>query len=248
MFYYYSDVTITSELSHCTAYEFKHRFLEEQTTCRALVAFNSSISKELRKVQVKMGVLNPISVISFAISLIYLLVPSAHCVDLVGGREVKYIPTPENWHTAYEICRSQSMQLLTINNVQENEEIIAIARKFSPSPSFWVAATDLGHEGYFVWATTGKKVSFANYGVGQPDNAGGTEHCIEITYRWSTVPVWNDWICHGRLPFFCEETESKQKLQSESFCAAVESCGSNWQRSSLFGVDEGKENLLHPVQ
>lgn len=131
------------------------------------------------------------------------------CKDLIGNREVQYQRTPQNWFTASEICRSTGMQMLTLRTEEETDQIYELAKKYKPRSSFWVAATDLGREGDFVWSTTGMKLTTARWSVNQPDNNGDQEHCVEITYRWNdTVPVWNDVPCNHNYPYFCEATST----------------------------------------
>lgn len=132
------------------------------------------------------------------------LFKSGKCKDIIGNREVIYQRVPQNFFTAYEICRSIGMQLLTITREEETDQIYELAKKYKPRPSFWLAATDLGHEGEFVWTTTGVKLTNARWYKGQPDNAGGIERCAEITYRWNDTATWNDIPCDRKNPFFCE--------------------------------------------
>lgn len=68
--------------------------------------------------------------------------------------EVWLHPVSHNWFSAYEICRWEGRQLLAIHNEEEIKQINALSAKYKLSSS-WLAATDLGHEGQFVWATTG---------------------------------------------------------------------------------------------
>lgn len=160
---------------------------------------------------------------SLALFLVSLLLGTVQSVDLIGDREVRYNRVPLNWFTAYEVCRSQGMQLLTINSDEDNDQIYALAEKFQPRPSFWLAGNDLGHEGDFVWATNGLKVTAARWVGNGPDNYNNLEHCIEITYRWNaSAPVWNDVPCSTKLPFFCEQLPSYlTSSDPQMFCSPV---------------------------
>lgn len=165
-----------------------------------------------------------------AVACLFLIqIRFAHSVEILGDREVKYIETPQNWATAYEMCRAQGMQLLTIKDKEEYDQMITIAAKYKPRPSYWLAANDIGHEGTFVWATNGQPVPNL-WATGQPDNMGGNENCLEFTYRWSeTVPVWNDIPCHQQYPYFCEGTQPLVKSCNSdpppvNFCTSVYRC------------------------
>ena len=135
-----------------------------------------------------------------------LLVRSCYSVDQIGGRNVTFIRQPQNWHTANEVCRSLGLRLLTLNNDVESEKAYQLARKYKPWTPFWLSASDIGHEGEFVWMSTGKKVISAQWGPGQPDNTwhdNARENCLEVTYHWNS-PMWNDAPCHFKLVYFCE--------------------------------------------
>lgn len=161
-----------------------------------------------------------LTVISVILSLI--LVGSSNCVDKIGDREVRYMGIPQNWFTAYEICRAEGMQLMTIYNETENQMFIQLAESYKPNTAFWIGATDLGHEGEFVWMATGLKVTNGWWYPGQPDNSKANEHCVHITYDWG-APKWNDVQCIYKYPFFCEE-QARALLPPTNFCTSVYRC------------------------
>lgn len=66
--------------------------------------------------------------------------------------------------------------------------------------SFWLSATDLGHEGTFVWLNTGLPMVYKNFRKNQPDNAGGNENCIEMHGNGE----WNDILCHNAFYSICQ--------------------------------------------
>lgn len=118
--------------------------------------------------------------------------------------DLEYVDKPMTWKGALEYCRSMGKQLLEIHNQKEYNEVIEMAKKHNPRPSFWIAATDEGHEGEFLYPN--KKKVPELWSQNQPDNGRGgqREDCLEFTYRWSDPPVWNDVPCESYFPFFCE--------------------------------------------
>lgn len=150
------------------------------------------------------------------------LVGSCHSADMVGDREVTYYPLAQNWFTAFEICRAEGKQLLTIHNDEENGQIAAIAEKYQVRPAFWLGANDLGQEGNFVYTFSGQKVAFARFNPGQPDNAN-EEDCLEISYRFNNGPKWNDIPCLDKNPYFCEEIKDKVDPPAQ-FCTSIYRC------------------------
>lgn len=67
---------------------------------------------------------------------------------------------------------------------------------------WWTAGNDLAETGVFYWGFS-EKTTYTNWDVGQPDNAGGIEHCTEIYPRYGRF-LWNDWQCTERNFFICE--------------------------------------------
>lgn len=65
----------------------------------------------------------------------------------------------------------------------------------------WLAATDFGHEGDFVWATTGQKVTNTYWKTGNPNNLLNLEHCVIYQFEH----LWDDFNCGVPLLYFCEE-------------------------------------------
>lgn len=151
-------------------------------------------------------------------SLIVLILVSSNslALDLVGNRQVFLHSEQANWFTAYETCRSQRRQLLTINNEEENSQMLAICAKYQ-RPYIWLAATDLGHAGEFVWASTGQSVQYTNWGAHEPNNQINNEHCVML---WSGYG-WNDTPCDVSYHFFCEETELQRPLTLIGTCGEV---------------------------
>ncbi|KAL9702075.1 hypothetical protein quinque_005593 [Culex quinquefasciatus] len=58
----------------------------------------------------------------------------------------------------------------------------------------------------FLWITTGKQIwrpnFYLNWYPGEPNNAGGNEHCVEV-YKES-ANRWNDKDCSVRQRFVCQ--------------------------------------------
>ena len=67
--------------------------------------------------------------------------------------------------------------------------------------NIWLGGTDESNEGRWKWFTTGQNVTADSYfwGSGQPNNYGGTEHCLE-----NRDGKWNDAICDESRISACE--------------------------------------------
>lgn len=113
------------------------------------------------------------------LAFVMLFVISSSAEDRIGNRRVHLHSTPQNWMTAYETCKFHGMQLLTLNSYSEFQEVLTLMKTYKVD-KVWIAATDMGHEGNFVWATTGQK---ATWMAGYADNLQNNQHCVHI---------WND--------------------------------------------------------
>ncbi|XP_065080782.1 C-type lectin domain family 4 member A-like [Ochlerotatus camptorhynchus] len=71
----------------------------------------------------------------------------------------------------------------------------------------WLDATDLARAKSFVWHSTGARVQFSRWRIGEP--SGGNEHCGALQY-WPLlgfVWTWNDVSCNKQLYAICESTD-----------------------------------------
>ena len=150
--------------------------------------------------------------------------------DLLGSRQVEFFKEPVNWHTAYENCRSIGMQLLTINNREELNRIGELSQRHTEIRNFFVAATDLGHEGKFVYATTGQVIPDL-WAPGEPDNGNGflEQDCVAITLN--PLANFQDVSCDARLPYCCETVvkaaptgNDRVALETQTYCTSVYRC------------------------
>jgi len=134
--------------------------------------------------------------------------PQVTVANFVNSKQF-FLATTErvNWFRAAHICKSHGMELARIDSMEENN-IIAMLINMSgcaeESDYFWTSGNDLGafREWYFL--ANGRPMSFTNWGVGEPNNSGGNERCVEMRFRnqaWS----WNDRLCNTRSFFICEK-------------------------------------------
>ncbi|EJY57930.1 AAEL017265-PA [Aedes aegypti] len=108
---------------------------------------------------------------------------------------------------AWRQCQAIGLRLATITSEEDSKLMQeTIANSTNTKGPWYIGGTDLGNEGHFVWISTNKPVGhmtgYFNYSPGQPDNAGGSENCLEIG-RWGGV-VWNDVPCDAKLRYICE--------------------------------------------
>ncbi|EDS28434.1 salivary C-type lectin [Culex quinquefasciatus] len=123
-----------------------------------------------------------------------------------NSREVDFF---QAWH----LCASIGLQLASVNTA-EDDAALKLAFRAADSNQigpWWIAGTDLGKNGHFLWITTarplGYRTGYTNFAPGQPDNTAGREHCVEAGYPSGTL--WNDRSCDVRRRYVCEAVTSE---------------------------------------
>lgn len=103
------------------------------------------------------------------------------------------------------LCPSPVPRPLVHNSVFDEEFILLksfLAGGFSPG-IFWLGGTDVQIEGEWVWTGNVQAMgSYTNWAPGEPNNANGNEHCLEMDMGGQYH--WNDNNCENRFNFICE--------------------------------------------
>lgn len=78
--------------------------------------------------------------------------------------------------------------------------------------SYWTAGSDEFHEGIFKWCSTLKAENLSTalkFKVGEPNNGGGAENCIQSTVSADPLPdnfLYSDINCNNTQRYICEES------------------------------------------
>uniref|UniRef100_A0A1Q3FC54 Putative galactose-specific c-type lectin n=1 Tax=Culex tarsalis TaxID=7177 RepID=A0A1Q3FC54_CULTA len=112
---------------------------------------------------------------------------------------------------AWRRCQWNGLRLATVSSHADSKLLeAAIGATANHTGPWWIAGTDQGSEGNFIWISTNIPVGFItgyeDFYPGQPDNAGGAEDCMEIG-RWGGVH-WNDAPCGWKQRYICEQVVS----------------------------------------
>lgn len=102
------------------------------------------------------------------------------------------------WAEASAACAARGGSLVTISNADENAFVLALG-----AGEAWIGYSDAETEGTFVWAAGGG--SYINWGMSQPDDAGGAEDCAEMV----ADGTWNDLPCDAKRAYVCEDLRSR---------------------------------------
>ncbi|XP_030259767.1 lactose-binding lectin l-2-like isoform X1 [Sparus aurata] len=118
-----------------------------------------------------------------------------------NGRCYKYVATDLTFADAELQCLSEGANLVSIHSPEEKDFVSFLIKNFDSAQGHtWIGLSDILKEGRWMW-TDGSVVDFVFWHAGQPDNAGGNEHCGHI---WAgTALRWNDHLCSQTFPSVC---------------------------------------------
>uniref|UniRef100_A0A182NPC9 C-type lectin domain-containing protein n=1 Tax=Anopheles dirus TaxID=7168 RepID=A0A182NPC9_9DIPT len=105
--------------------------------------------------------------------------------------------TKVSFYEAWTQCISNGGRLAAPETAQQNDAIWNAIKKAGASGSHWLAGTDNGFEGSWIWITSGVPVGivngYQNWDLGEPNNALNGENCLILGYNGT--PMWYDAGC-----------------------------------------------------
>jgi len=119
-----------------------------------------------------------------------------------------YLLSRPTWQNAPVMglqCQVFGGYLAGIDDQQEYDFVVKLidANSVNDTLDVMIGGTESGHENNWVFAYSGKPVSFFKWVPGEPNNSGNTEHCIEI-YSKSGEMNDDDCIYDTTQRFICE--------------------------------------------
>ncbi|KAK7138320.1 hypothetical protein R3I94_013821 [Phoxinus phoxinus] len=114
-----------------------------------------------------------------------------------GPRCYQYFSQSVRWITAERNCQTLGANLASVHDKPENDFLLSL---FPSSTRTWVGAHDGEQEGEWLWSD-GSVYSYTNWCSGEPNNSGGPENCLEIS--WTSNRCWNDTPCSTSLNYIC---------------------------------------------
>ena len=119
------------------------------------------------------------------------------------NRCYKFFSEEKNWTEAKNTCEQVSGQLTSIHSKEESGFVICLQDPASVHTT-WVGGQR--NQTGFTWID-GTSFDFDNWYMGQPDNQGGNQNCIEIHSNpgqdWHER--WNDFSCDEKRSFVCKK-------------------------------------------
>ncbi|XP_063415419.1 macrophage mannose receptor 1-like [Mytilus trossulus] len=106
----------------------------------------------------------------------------------------------EYYDDALSACEAEGLDILMPKTEEEHVFMKWYIIEYI-NDNVWVGLTDINQEGTFVW-NNGIDSKFRAFGYGDPNNAGGDQHCV----RYDSISSynWNDWTCNLRSTVVCQ--------------------------------------------
>uniref|UniRef100_A0A182QWB7 C-type lectin domain-containing protein n=1 Tax=Anopheles farauti TaxID=69004 RepID=A0A182QWB7_9DIPT len=108
-------------------------------------------------------------------------------------------------YEAWTQCITKGGYLASPATAKQNLEIWNEVKKTGTSDGWWLSGTDNGMEGSWIWLSRNVPIGiingYTNWASTEPNNHGGTEHCMRMEY---TSGKWYDLSCDLSLYYVCE--------------------------------------------
>ena len=118
-----------------------------------------------------------------------------------GDRAFQFCQTTLNFQQAESACVGMDYNLAHVEGPGDNAYLYATAVTIQ-NQRWWIGLHDKDVEDTFEW-NDGSTSNYRNWGQNQPNNAGNTQHCVEINESTLAAGTWNDAQCNGSQSYVC---------------------------------------------
>ncbi|XP_070535731.1 macrophage mannose receptor 1-like [Ptychodera flava] len=105
------------------------------------------------------------------------------------------------WADALDDCKKRGADLASFHSDDELRYVKTNSRVINFIEEFWIGLNDRDAENGFVW-TDGTPVNFVMWDEGEPNDNGGDEDCVEMTF--AAPKGWNDRNCARNKNWVCK--------------------------------------------
>nr|ACO82046.1 C-type lectin 13 [Perca flavescens] len=120
---------------------------------------------------------------------------------LFGSRCFSFNFQGKTWVDAEHFCKATGGNLASVHSEEEHEFLRTFIHQVSgENRRTWIGGFDSVQPGVWMWSD-GSPFDYKSWAPGEPNNGGGTEHCLEINYK----DKWNDNECNKIFPFLCSK-------------------------------------------
>ena len=144
-----------------------------------------------------------------------------------------------SWSGANAACLAKGLQLASVHSASENKLLVAAAA----GNTVWIGGTHADLEDTWRYSSTGTPLLYKNWHSGEPNNAGGNEHCLQLAPIWSGK--WNDAPCTQQRKYVCENAPPPvYTLMNEALSWSDASAACLAANLQLASVRSASENAL----
>ena len=109
---------------------------------------------------------------------------------------------PLSWTSASAQCEANSGHLASVPDRETEDFFVGLAQNFSGfTGSLWLGGYREDDDEEWQW-NDGSPWNYTNWAKGEPNNAKGNEHHLEL---WWAPPLWNDEHGQSRHGYICQK-------------------------------------------
>ncbi|KAK7097065.1 lymphocyte antigen 75-like [Littorina saxatilis] len=151
--------------------------------------------------------------------------------------------TAKTWREARDWCFNMQASLVSITTRMEQLFVQSLIQNTS-SLALWIGLNKLNFGHGFQWSD-GSPVAYENWDVGEPNNFGFLENCVDILPRNGK---WNDDVCTRKQGFVCEQIVNFTIPSTTTTPAPTGFCPPGYRAFGnkclrVFGSSEGEQLL-----
>ncbi|XP_060648994.1 C-type lectin 37Db-like [Drosophila nasuta] len=125
--------------------------------------------------------------------------------SVAGEKMYRILHDKITWMHNLHVCRRLGGELVVI---ESHDELIRLSnylkqQGYGANDWFWTSGNDIVAPGRFLSVTTGNDLPYKLWSHGQPDNAGGNEHCVHLWLKDGVFKM-NDWGCQQNAKGICQ--------------------------------------------